>query len=172
MKSGKSRSSFQFLILIKTAQGRVPRWWRNRTRRKLYPWQIHQNVIWILSNVHKTSECWWRTPGCQKGSPISSKKEGFDYQLDYSPPFWCCLFSSRSLLSLSSLSLLYILCESLWVLGCGEHLEIWLLARLLPPFWHALFSYCSSLSPSSPSLLYITMWVSLGVPVCGEWLHQ
>ena len=38
------------------------------------PQQIHQKIMWMLSNFHKTtSECWLRTPGSEKGSPISSK---------------------------------------------------------------------------------------------------
>ena len=36
--------------------------------------EIHQKIIWMLSNFHKiTSEHWQRTPGTQKGSPFSSK---------------------------------------------------------------------------------------------------
>ena len=54
--------------------GAVLRWQRNRMGRPLSPPQIHQKIIWMLSNFHKTtSECWWRTPGTQKGSPFSSK---------------------------------------------------------------------------------------------------
>ena len=54
--------------------GAVLRWRRNRTGRPLSPPQIHQKIIWMLSNFHKTtSECWQRTPGTQKGSPFSSK---------------------------------------------------------------------------------------------------
>ena len=53
--------------------GEVPRWWRNRMGRPLSPPQIHQKIIWMLSNFHKTYEHWWRTPGCQKSSQISSK---------------------------------------------------------------------------------------------------
>ena len=50
------------------------RWWKNRTGRPLSPTQIHQKIIWMLSNFHKTtSEHWRRTPGTQKGSPFSSK---------------------------------------------------------------------------------------------------
>lgn len=53
----------------------VPRWWRNRTGRPLSPLQIHQKIIWMLRNFQKTaSEFWQRTPGTEKGSPISSKK--------------------------------------------------------------------------------------------------
>ena len=52
----------------------VPRWRRNKTGRPLSPPQIHQKIIWMLSNFHKTtSECWQRTPSTQKGSPFSSK---------------------------------------------------------------------------------------------------
>ena len=36
--------------------------------------QIHQKIIWTLRKYHKTtSERWWRTPGTQKGRPLSSK---------------------------------------------------------------------------------------------------
>ena len=38
------------------------------------PQKIHQKIIWMLSNFHKTiSKCWQRIPGTQKGSPFSSK---------------------------------------------------------------------------------------------------
>ena len=54
--------------------GAVLRWQRNRTGRPLSPPQIHQKNIWMLSQFHKTtSECWQRTSGTQKGSPLSSK---------------------------------------------------------------------------------------------------
>ena len=50
------------------------RWRKNRMGRPLSPPQIHQKIIWMLSNFHKTtSECWQRTPGTQKGSLFSSK---------------------------------------------------------------------------------------------------
>ena len=50
----------------------VPRWQRNGMGRPLSPQQIHQKIIWMLSNFHKTtSERWWRTPDTQKGSPIT-----------------------------------------------------------------------------------------------------
>ena len=52
----------------------VLRWQRNRMGRPLSPLLIHQKVIWMLSNFHKTtSESWWRTPGTQKGSPFFLK---------------------------------------------------------------------------------------------------
>ena len=52
----------------------VLRWQRNRTGRPLSPPQIYQKFIWTLSKFHKTtSEHWQRTPGTQKGSPLSSK---------------------------------------------------------------------------------------------------
>ena len=89
--------------------------------RPLSPPQIHQKIIWMLNNFHKTtSEHWRRTPGTQKGSPFSLKG-GHLYLLP--PP-----------------SLLYLtLWISLGVLGCGEHLRNWLLAGsvsllLTPPF--------------------------------------
>ena len=47
-----------------------PKMARNRMGRPLSPPQIHQRIIWMLSNFHKTtSERWQRTPGTQKGSP-------------------------------------------------------------------------------------------------------
>ena len=40
----------------------IPRWWRNRIRGPLSPQQIHQMIICVQSNSHRTtSECWWRT---------------------------------------------------------------------------------------------------------------
>ena len=43
----------------------------------LSPPQIHQKVIWMLSNLHKiTSECWRRAPGTQKGFHILQKEVG------------------------------------------------------------------------------------------------
>ena len=57
--------------------GALPRWQRNRKGRPLSPSQIHQNIIWMLSSLNKTtSECRWKTQDTQKGSPISSKKVG------------------------------------------------------------------------------------------------
>ena len=53
---------------------RLRRWRRNRTERPLSPPQIHQNNIWTLSKFHRTtSECWQRSSGTQKSSPLSSK---------------------------------------------------------------------------------------------------
>ena len=52
----------------------VLRWQRNRMGRPLSPPQIHQKNIWMLSKFHKTtSECWQRTAGTQKSSPLSLK---------------------------------------------------------------------------------------------------
>ena len=52
----------------------VLRWQRNRMGGPLSPLQIHQKIMWMLSNFYKTaSEHWLRTPGTQKGSPFSSK---------------------------------------------------------------------------------------------------
>ena len=54
--------------------GTVLRWRRNRTGRPISPPQIHRKSTWTLSKYHKTtSEHWWRTPGTQKGSPLSLK---------------------------------------------------------------------------------------------------
>ena len=63
----------------KQERGAVLRWQRNRTRRPLSPPQIHQKNISVLSKFHKTtSECWQRTSGTQKSSPLSSKKVGIN----------------------------------------------------------------------------------------------
>ena len=52
----------------------VLRWRGNRMGGPVSPLQIHRKIIWTLSNFHKTtSEHWQRTPGTQKGSPLSSK---------------------------------------------------------------------------------------------------
>ena len=59
---------------IKERQRVVLRCQRNRTGRPLSSPQIHQKIIWMLSNFHKTtSEYWWRTPGTQKGSLFASE---------------------------------------------------------------------------------------------------
>ena len=65
-------------FLIKSREGAVPKWWKNRMGRPLSSSQTHRKkkkkIIWMWSNFHKTtSECWRRTPDTQKGSPISSK---------------------------------------------------------------------------------------------------
>ena len=58
-------------------EGAVLRWQRNRTGRQLSPPWIHQKNFWTLSKFHKTtSECWQRTSGTQKSSPLSSKGDG------------------------------------------------------------------------------------------------
>ena len=52
----------------------VLRWQRNRMGRPLSPPQIYQKNIWTPSKFHRTtSECWQRTSGTQKGSPLSLK---------------------------------------------------------------------------------------------------
>ena len=52
----------------------VLRWWRNRVGKSLSLPQIHQKIISMLSNFHKTSsECRQKTPGTRKGSPCSLK---------------------------------------------------------------------------------------------------
>ena len=49
--------------------------WKNRTGKPLSPSQIPQKNISTLSKLHKTtSECWQRTSGTQKSSPLSSKR--------------------------------------------------------------------------------------------------
>ena len=70
------KCSFHFLKPEWKKQGRgaVLRWQRNRMGRPLSPPQIHQKNIWTLSKFHKTtSECWQRTSGTQKSSPLSLK---------------------------------------------------------------------------------------------------
>ena len=60
--------------LFKNFPGEVLRRQRNRKGRPFSPSQTHQKIIWMLSKFHKTtSECWQRTPGTQKGNPVSSK---------------------------------------------------------------------------------------------------
>ena len=68
-------SSWTLRCIFRTQDtGAVLRWWRNRTGRPLSPPQIHQKNIWLLSKFHTTtSECWQRTSGTQKSSPLSSK---------------------------------------------------------------------------------------------------
>ena len=52
----------------------VLRWRRNRTRRLLFPPQIHQKNISMLSKFYKTtSECSQRTSGTQKSRSFTSK---------------------------------------------------------------------------------------------------
>ena len=49
--------------------------------RPLSPQQIHQKIIGMLNDFHKTtSEGWQRTPGIQKGSPFSSKGNRAKYK--------------------------------------------------------------------------------------------
>ena len=51
-----------------------PKMTEEYTRRPLSPLQIHQKIIWMWRNFHKTtSEHWWRTTDTQKGSPFFSK---------------------------------------------------------------------------------------------------
>ena len=68
-------------------KSRHGRWWRNVTGRPLTPPQIQQKIIWMPSNFHKTSERWWRTPGCQKGSPSLQKRRDLITSLITLPPF-------------------------------------------------------------------------------------
>ena len=61
-------------VVGRGVEGGFPRWWRNRTRKPLSLPQIHQKIMWMLSNFHQTtSECWQRTPVTQKGNQLSSK---------------------------------------------------------------------------------------------------
>ena len=65
------------IITLNVNSQAVIRWQRNRTGRPLSPQQIHQKDISTLSKFHKTtSECWQRTSGTQKSSPLSSKGGG------------------------------------------------------------------------------------------------
>ena len=67
---GSSRPALYEMLV----EGAVLRWQRNRMGRPLSPPQILRKNIWTLSKFHKTtSECWQRTPGTQKDSPLSSK---------------------------------------------------------------------------------------------------
>ena len=51
------------------------RWQRNRMRRALSPSQIHQKVIWMLINFHKTaSECCWRYQAPRKTAQSLQKE--------------------------------------------------------------------------------------------------
>ena len=66
-----------FALVGQESKGREAalRWQRNRTGRPLSPPQIHQKNISTLSKFYKTtSECWQRTSGTQKSSPLSSKR--------------------------------------------------------------------------------------------------
>ena len=81
----------------------------------------------------------------------------------FSPPGHLCL--------LHPLSLLYLtLWTSLDVLGCGEPLGNWLLARLVSHLLMPPLLLVTSILPPPPSLFYVSLWVSLGVPDCGEHL--
>ena len=77
-----------------------------------------------------------------------------------------------SLLPPPSLSYL-TLWISLGVLGCGEHLENWLLARLIsPPFDSPSSPPIDLYLPSPSSLLHVTLWTTQCVPHCGEFFHH
>ena len=87
-------------------------------------------------------------------------------------PLWLLSSPPGHLYLLPSTSLLHATpWISVCVLGCGEHLRNWLLARslslsliLIPPFLLLITSYL--LPPSSP--LCVTPWTSLRDPDCGE----
>ena len=73
---------YYFLKVNREAGEAVLRWRRNRTGRPLSPPQIHWKNIWMLSKFHETtSECWQRTSGTQKGSPLSSKRGRTEYKI-------------------------------------------------------------------------------------------
>ena len=119
-----SLSSFAFIKRLFSSSllfFSMSRWWRNRVGRSLFPQQIHQKIIWILSNLYKTtSEHWQKAQGTQKGSPFSLK--GGVWLLAWLlSPLWLSLFSPRWPLSppfpFSSL----LNSESLWVLWAVEN---------------------------------------------------
>ena len=65
------------VIVLHFNKWAVQRWQRNSTGRPLFPSQNHWKNIWTLSKLHKTtSECWQRTSGTQKSSPLSWKEVG------------------------------------------------------------------------------------------------
>ena len=69
-KKEKNTSLQKFIVAV------IPRWWRTRTRRPLSFPQIHQKIIYMWGNFHKTnSECWLRAQDTQKVNPISSKSD-------------------------------------------------------------------------------------------------
>ena len=64
----------------------VPRWWRNRVERPLSTQQIHQKIICVQSNPHRTtSECWWRIQMPSKANQSSQ------YEV------WCVLVTQSCL---------------------------------------------------------------------------
>ena len=74
MVKDRLKSDLQTKYSIKNNEKEVLRWWRKRTGKPLFPLQINQKIILVLSNLHKTtSESWQRTPGTQTGNPFSLK---------------------------------------------------------------------------------------------------
>ena len=70
---GKSKTQL-YHIIRNRRWGAILKWQKNRMGRPLSPPQLNGKIIWMLSKYHKTtSEHWQRTPGTQKGSPLSSK---------------------------------------------------------------------------------------------------
>ena len=65
-----------FQAIILELEGMVPRWQRNRMGRPLSPPKIHQKIIWMLSDFHKTTSDAAKTPGTQKGSRYLQKEVG------------------------------------------------------------------------------------------------
>ena len=91
----KLYANMKYKVFKKRELGVVLRWQRNRTGRPLSPPQIHRKNIWTLSKFHKrTSECWQRTSGTQKGSPLFSKGDqswvliGWTYVETETPILW------------------------------------------------------------------------------------
>ena len=83
----------------------------------------------------------------------------FDYP--FSPPGHLYLLPTPSLLY-----------PTLWiflgVLGCGEHLGNWLLARLVSLLLTPPLLLLATFLPPPSSLLYVTPWTALSVPDSGE----
>ena len=124
-------------FIKKPMGGAAPRWWRNRMGRPLSPQQIHQKIIWMLSNFYKKN--FWtmaednrhpeRQPNLFKRRDLITGLIPLSpFDSPFSPPSHLYLLPPSSLLYLT----LWI---SLGVPGCGGHLGIWFLARLLSPFF-------------------------------------
>ena len=84
-----------------------------------------------------------------------------------------CIFLGLWLKSKNSF--LPFLFSTLWlflgVLGCGDHLGNWLLARLLSPVLTPPLLLLVTPIFLLP-LLCATLWISLGAPLCGELFHH
>ena len=74
-----TETRFQKISLLQRYKvGVALSWWRSRMGRPLSSPQIHQKIIWMLSNFHETtSECWQRTAHSlwkEVGQNIKDKK--------------------------------------------------------------------------------------------------